>query len=542
MTVMLRTNRCLGVDFGGEDIKAVEMRRLGKTYEILQAARIPVAVGDGATALGHFLLETATYPANVVCSLPSNVCSVKFAEVPRAKRAELARMVRFEAESQIPLPLSEMVWDFTAEGARSDPTLSVVIAAARKSTVDEVVSAMDAAHAHPSQVTVSLLAGSKAVAPTGEEPVLIVDIGSAWTDMCVVGGCAVLASRSVKCGAGDLTDAFAHDFKADPDEAERLKRTRGVNLDVRLAASDAASDESSIEKWVDKMSDEIRRSALSMNGNGSRRPQRAMLIGGIAGLPGLAESLARRTGMMVDVGNPWDGMRLSQVCSHTLREAPAAFAVATGLAMMGLDGRQSINLTPRRLAEERAVKRREVGAVAVMGALAIALLFSLVAGAHSLKEKSAELTGLKLEVKSLQRRVRLAGPSVRTEAGAVTAMVKCIQSKDTSCLELLRRLSESLPRSVWLSEMSFENGENVVLKGGSLSNSSVADAVDSLVQLETFESVTLDYSNLGRGEAGQTYDFQITCALPPSRNGEPRFTSVRTGKAGARPRMGIIVQ
>ena len=64
----------------------------------------------------------------------------------------------------------------------------------------------------------------------------------------------------------------------------------------------------------------------------TRRAQRLILIGGVAGLPGIAEALARETGLTAEVGDPWAGMRLSDVCSRMLREPSAAFAVATGLA------------------------------------------------------------------------------------------------------------------------------------------------------------------------------------------------------------------
>jgi len=543
---MLGSKRCLGVDVGGSDIKIVELRKSGKTYEVVQAARIRPIDGDAAIALGHFLLETETYPTSVVCSIPTNVCSVKFAELPRAKPEETARMVRFEAESQIPLPLSDVNWGFVAEGRGKSPMRHVVIASTRTSVVEDTLRMMDSAHAYASTVAVGALAAVEAVTSErsgGPNPILVVDIGAEWMDLCVVEGRRLMGCRSAKVGSGHLTSAFAHDFGVDTEEAEKMKRSKGVNLDAKLVSSGGKSDESSVGLWVERVAEEVRRSVLPFTDNGSPlRPQRIVLVGGIADIPGLSEALSRRTGIPVEIGDPWAGMRRSDVCVHNLRESPAAFAVATGLARAGLDGARVINLMPRLLAEEKALRRKGAAAVSGLGLAAAVLLSVWLAGQPGLNRQKAELQSLTAQVTQSRLNLSRSGPDVTPQAVFVTKAAKSIQSEDTSCLELLRKLSANLPRSIWLTEMSFENGKSVVLKGGSLSNSAVADAVDSLTLLEVFNTVTLDYSNLTKGEGNQSYDFQLTCALPPLETGLSGPKTSGAGKSGAASKTGIIVQ
>ena len=76
--------------------------------------------------------------------LPTNVCAVKFAELPRTKPTETARMARYEAETQLPIALSELLWDYcAAKPARADGLSHVVIAGARRTIVEETVSLLE---------------------------------------------------------------------------------------------------------------------------------------------------------------------------------------------------------------------------------------------------------------------------------------------------------------------------------------------------------------------------------------------------------------
>ena len=516
---------CLGVDVGTRDIKIVEMRKAGRKHEVVQAARVALAQGGDpscvSAALERFLADTSTSAANVVCSVPANACSIKFAQVPRAKPADLAKMVRFEAESQIPLPLTELVWDFTAEIDKSAPMCHVVIAGARTAVVDESLAVMAAARVRPSAMLVSSLAGAKAVASPAvhEEPSLVLDIGRQWSDLCMVDGGKVFGCRSVRTGSDDLTDAIARDLGMDSEEAERLMRSQGISGDTKPSGATTFSPHSAVGLWVESAAREIRRSAVSLGGDGaSRRPRRLILIGGIAGLPGIAEALAREAGLTAEVGDPWAGMRLSDVCSHTLREPPAAFAVATGLARSGLDRQPSINLVPRHIATQRLLKRKETAIVAGLGIAAALLLGVLVAGRPSLHAKSAELLELKGDIRIVRRDTRNAGPDLQMAATAVTEAVEKIEQENTSVLEILREISTIMPRGIYLSQFLFDMDKSVVLKGDAISNSAVADAVDILSQLESFDSIKLDYSNLAPGEGNQGYEFQITCAMPSAKS------------------------
>ena len=539
--MFLKARTCLGVDLGDKDIKIVELRRAGKGFEVVQAARIPLGAGtdEAGTALWHFLLETDTYPTNAVCSLPDNLCSVKFAQIPKAKPTDLLRMVRFEAESQIPLPLTEMAWDASTYSQKDDAMCHAVIGAARTGEVDAVLSILDTANVNTAGVMISSLAAVRALAGqfAGPGPFVSVNVGPRWTDICVAEGRIIHSCRSIRLGDDDLTEAFAHDFRVDEEDAHRLKHTKGVSLDVKLAASEGGA-ESYVEKWIDELSKELRRSMVVVCANGAcAKPGKVFLVGETSGIPGMGDSLGRRTGTQVAVGNPWTGMRISEVSVHTVRESAAVFAVATGLAMAGVSGDVDINLMPRHLAEKRLRIKKELAVIGGLGAVAAVLLIAAIVGQPGLTAKKSELRDVRSQVRRVQADMKRGGPSLGLEAKAVADAVNKIEGQDNDVLDLLRKLSANLPRSVWLSELSFEAGKQSILKGGALSNSAVADAVDVLSELNTFTSVNLDFSNVSASSGGQGYDFQITCTVPTAKRSS--FGSAANGARGVQTRITV---
>lgn len=537
---ILSRRTCLGIDISGDDIKIIELRRCGANYEVLQAARITIRAEDAATALWHFLLDTETRTHGAVCALPSNECSIKFAKLPNSKPVDLARMARFEAETQFPLPLSEMIWDYSVGEALADGMCPIVLAGTRKQRADDAIGVIESARLEPVGLTVASLAGVGAVMASNRQrsgPLLIIDIGADWTDIAVLDDGRLIASRSVELAGKKLTEALARDLNVDLAEAEHLKISRGIGISV--VTSDAgANQKSSVEEWIEGMSLEIRRSAVAVMASGLSGPlHTAVLIGGNAQVPMLADTLGSRTGLRVEIGDPWEDMLLSDVASHTQQELSATFAVATGAALMGLDAVDLANLLPRNRVEMRQRKRREAATILGLVAVIVVLLSMFISGQRSLYTQSKQLHLVTSKMNWVEREIRSLPPNTTTAAIAVKETVASVEQERTSPIELLRVLSINLPRSISLTEFSFDAQKSVVLKGDALSNSVVADTIDVLNELEIFESVDLDYSNIAANQDGSSYDFQITCALP-----EPALKTISKGGTGESKRTGIVVR
>ncbi len=250
MTI-LGPKTCLGIDIGVKDIRVVELRRTAGKLEVTQAACISVPEdGDVSAALSDFLLDTETSPGRVVGSLPTHLCSVKLAQVPKAKPADLARMVRFEAESQIPLPLSDLVWDYSVDSETGDAMCHVVIGGVRKSDVEKTLGALERAKLSPDALMVSALAAVDGVVLPKDEPVLVVQVGAEWADFCTVDGDQIISYRTARVGSDELTQAFTQDLSENAEDAREIRKTRGLSPLSTLGAAECPA----IEGWVEKLS------------------------------------------------------------------------------------------------------------------------------------------------------------------------------------------------------------------------------------------------------------------------------------------------
>lgn len=530
---MLNNRTCLGVDTSGNDIKVIELRRSRSGYEVVQAARIDVSSDDAGVALKYFLLETGSDPSCAVFALPANLCSIKFASLPKTNQTETARMARYEAETQFPLPLTDMVWAFSAEKtSKEEQFRQIILAGARRSLVQQTVQDAEASSLPLSALMITALAGVRSirnrVAALGST--IVINISDEWTDITTVRDSKITSCRSIHLGINDLALGLASDLSISLPEAQEMV------CDCPSLQSQSSSGYTSVgtqvNLWVDTIALEVRRSLLSdITKKGQNSLSSAILIGDGASVKWLSLALENVLDISVETGDPWQDMSLSQVVSYNKQDLPASYAVATGLAMAGLEKSDFINLMPQQRAEERSQKRKQITLISTFAMGAVLLFIVFLIGQSGIKAKSAELDDLKTQIKAVKRDSGHIDSGVTSNAASIKKIVSTLQDKKYSPVEILRTFSIDLPKSCWLSEFRFESGKSVILRGSALSDSAVADALYVISNSTIFENVSLDYSNLGKSADKSIYEFQIKCALPADSTFQKSTKNTRSSKA-----------
>jgi len=458
---MFGHRQALGLDIGDDAWRIVALRGGGGGYELAYAARLPLP-DDAAGALAAAMREAGNERRAAV-GLPASGCAFKTASLPPGKPAALANVVRFEAENQFPLPLQELVWDYSLAPEPSGRR-HVVIAGARRRLVDDQLSLLRGAGAVPGVLLPAPLAAARTVQQP-DVPYLLVLAGTEWTDLCRYDGARLQGCRSVLAG--------------DP----------------------------CAEGWAERMAREIRPWQLAHEAIG-----RIVLLG-TAPIDAV-EALAGHTGLEVLPGNPWQGIRDPQGYLHELDGPPAAFATAIGLAMTALDRRPSINLLPAQLIESRRQERRFGWALAAW-MLALAVLTPVAWSGHmTLQTRQTALKEVQAQVRELRGTIETPKPGMLAAQEVSVSM----RQPASQPLDILRLLSAELPSGITLESLSYDRGKTVVLKGRAVTNPALASAVRVLNRLAVFDRATLNFSNLAKSDDGQGYDFQITCVLPANRD------------------------
>jgi Tfp pilus assembly protein PilN len=144
------------------------------------------------------------------------------------------------------------------------------------------------------------------------------------------------------------------------------------------------------------------------------------------------------------------------------------------------------------------------------------LFMFLLSGKSAIRNQTSELAELKSKISHVKTDTNKTRPGLEATTAMMRKIVDDLQARKNSPIGILEQLSEGLPRSCWLSELRFEAGKTIVLRGSALSNSAVADAVQFLSNSPRFQSVSPDYSNLSHNPGSSSYDFQIKSTLPPS--------------------------
>ncbi len=456
---MLASRHALGIDIGDDACRVVGLRPAGGGYELTFVACLPWEGENDDAALAELLRGAGLGRGTVVSGLPASGCAFKTASLPPGKPAELAQVVRFEAENQFPLPIHELEWGYRLT---PEPTgrVHAVIAGARKALVEERLAQLRAGGGSAAALLPVPLAAARAVSRPQEMHIVVL-AGADWTDLCLFDDDRLLGCRSVMAGSPDA------------------------------------------EGWSDRIAREVR---PWLAGHDDIR--QIVLLGLVD--DEAATALAQSSGLDVPLGNPWQGIRDAGGYLRTLDQPHAAYAAAIGLAQSALDGITTLNLLPRPLlATRRAERKLAWTAVALALALA-ALIPPTLSGIGRLQHRQASLAEARAALaEATHARVAPLAPGV---AQAVQVL-QTLRLPESQPLEILSLVSTHLPDGVILTDLAYSRNKAVVLKGRAPSNEVLAQAMSVITRMPVFDSATLDYAVLARDETHPGYDFQITCAL-----------------------------
>jgi Tfp pilus assembly protein PilN len=79
--------------------------------------------------------------------------------------------------------------------------------------------------------------------------------------------------------------------------------------------------------------------------------------------------------------------------------------------------------------------------------------------------------------------------------------------------DTIRRIAHCMPSDVWLTSLTFSEGESLALRGSSFLETGIFDFVRWLELAPGFENVALRGTKSGHSQAGPTVDFDVQLNL-----------------------------
>lgn len=334
----------------------------------------------------------------VALILPPHLALTKLIKTPRIEPSKREKIIRFEAEQNIPYALSDVVWASVVVGERAID-LDVLIAAAKLDALEPLCAAAQAAGFQPRMVLpapLATLAGFRLAQPNYAQPALVLNLGARSTTL-VMAEPERFVVRSLAIGGSSITQQLAQNQDCEADEAETIK----------LSERSAHLTADAMETLATRLAQEITRSVLHFKRQSDMGdPSRVFLTGGAARLAGLDTTLAAKLKVPVERLDTLSAVEIERaaanndVADHALTLTDLVGAAATQLR----PGASTLNLLPPKLLSHESRRQRQPWLVAAAGLAVVALLAPVWHVRNLAAEAKAKSAAIENEIVPLRLR------------------------------------------------------------------------------------------------------------------------------------------
>jgi type IV pilus assembly protein PilM len=341
----------IGLDIGSTAVRAAEVAE-GNPPTVIRAAQLPLppgAVENGEVREAEPVSDTLRElwsrggfkSRKVWMGVGNQRVVVREISLPSMPEKELRASLGFQVQEFIPMPVEEAVLDYHVIGeteVEDRPMVRLLLVAAQKAMVDQLVSAALGAKLEPMGLDLVPFAMVRAVGATGVGMELeagggeaLVDVGAHVTNIVVHSSGETRFVRILPSGGRDITTAIAAGLSVDDEVAERLKRGELVE---EAEATPEQAHEIAMTRAT-QFVDEIRSSLefYTAQSQGAHI-DRLLVAGGGSKLAGFVEIVRQRIPVAVEQGRVFSrfGSNLG-LSPDAQSEAEPVLATAVGLAI-----------------------------------------------------------------------------------------------------------------------------------------------------------------------------------------------------------------
>jgi type IV pilus assembly protein PilM len=262
----------------------------------------PIALGDELRA---FFAEHEL-PRRVRLGVANQRIVVRTLDLPPIDDEKgLAAAVRLEAPDHIPMPMDEAILDFQSLGVvntSAGPRTRVVVAAARRDSLDRLIGAAHAAGLQLVGIDLSAFAMIRALKPSATGAALYVN-ASGLTNVAVADETGCLFTRAAAGGLSAIVATLAERRSLTLEHARMWLRHTGLQEDVEDIEGDPeviAEARAILLESTRRLATEVRASLeFHQTQAAAAEIAHAVLTGAAASIPGFAAALSSELGMPV---------------------------------------------------------------------------------------------------------------------------------------------------------------------------------------------------------------------------------------------------
>jgi type IV pilus assembly protein PilM len=351
MALFKRNKPLVGLDIGSSSVKAVELTKSKKGYQLTGFAYEslgPDAIVDGAImdapAVADCIKKTFTSgkfkPKSVSTGVSGHSVIVKRVVVLAATPDEVEGSIQLDAEQYIPFELTEVNLDYQIVGPNmtttDEPGMEVVLVAAKKDKIQNHTNVISLAGRSPEVVDIDAFALQNVFEVNYQvKPgavIALLNIGASLMNINITKDGMPLFIRDVSVGGNQYTDILQKELQLNFQEAEDLKLGKAGGSEAEMVQPLLESITEMLVMEVQKTFDFFRETYPN------ETITQVLISGGTSHMFGLAEKIQETFAYPTEVLNPFKSIALGpKVDAATVTSLGPALAVAVGLALRGFD-------------------------------------------------------------------------------------------------------------------------------------------------------------------------------------------------------------
>ncbi len=342
MSLLSGVSEFFGLDVGTSAIRAVQITNNPKSKQLMRYAMTPidskVALSDAkadqqkiAEQIRTMLDQAKITTKNVAVGLPSSRVFTTVVDIERLSAAELAKTIKFQADSLIPTPLSESKLDWAHIGdSPVDPNkVEVLLSSVPNAFIEDRLDMLESLGLNVIAFESDNLALVRSVTdPLSTEPQMVIDIGSKSTDIVVVMGGIPRLTRAIPTGSEAIIKAAQQNLNIDDKQAQEFVFKFGLSQQ-KLEGQVYQAIVGTVDLLMGDIDKSIKFFQTRYN---NTKIERIIMTGGASALPEFPLHIANKFGINVEIGNAWRNVQYGLERQNELMALSNHFGVAVGLA------------------------------------------------------------------------------------------------------------------------------------------------------------------------------------------------------------------
>lgn len=184
-------------------------------------------------------LRARTFPSPlkspyVIINLAEEHAFTRIIQIPPLEKNEIEEAIKWEAESNIPLPIDKVYLAWETLAKKGDNKNSVLLTATTKNIMDDMIKNLKLAGLVPTMIEPESTALVRSLAQTGSLPesqlsILILNLREHCTHITTFEQGVIALSATIEHSSVDFDTAIEDSFKIKKEEAERFREKIGWN-------------------------------------------------------------------------------------------------------------------------------------------------------------------------------------------------------------------------------------------------------------------------------------------------------------------------